>query len=95
MLAGLRRVCRSLMETNGFPLFSLGLAGSRTGSRPTFLRRQESGQRRRPRIRRPAQNSPAARAQTTAPEGPARCCAARRFRRGFSESPSVAARAGV
>ena len=32
------------------------------------------------RIGRPAQNSPAARAQTTAPEGPARCCAARRLR---------------
>ena len=47
------------------------------------------------RIGRPAQNSPAARAQTAAPEGPARCCAARRLRRGFPESPSVAGRAGV
>ena len=47
------------------------------------------------RIGRPAQNSPAARAQTAAPEGPARCCAARRLRRGFSESPCVAGRAWV
>ena len=47
------------------------------------------------RIGRPAQNSPAARAQTAAPEGPARCCAARRLRgafnrhRAFTEAPGV------
>ena len=104
----------SLMGTSGFPLFGVLLAGSRPGRRPTFLRRQESRQRRRPRftgpfikrcsikglpcaarIGRPAQNSPAARAQTAAPEGPARRCAARRLRRGFSESPSVARRVCV
>jgi len=90
------------------------LAGSRPGGRPTFLRRQESRQRRRPRftgpwikrcliqglpcaarIGRPAQNSPAVRAQTAAPEGPAQCSAARRLRRGFSESPRVAGRSCV
>ena len=130
--------CCWLMETNGFPLIDVPLAGSRStagfahpagcggakrcfakprlrpGGRPTFLRRQESRQRSDPcftglllkrclikrlpcaaRIGRPAQNSPAARAQTAAPEGPARCCAARRLRRGFPESPSVAGRAGV
>ena len=47
------------------------------------------------RIGRPAQNSPALRAQTAAPEGPARCCADQRFRRGFSETPRVSARACV
>ena len=60
------------METRGFPLCNLTLAGSRPGGRPTFLRRQESRQRRRP-----------------------RCCAARRLRRGFSESPRVVGRAWV
>jgi len=99
-----------LMGTSGFPLFGVLLAGLRPGGRPTFLLRQESRQRRRPRftgrrlrrrlpcaarIGRPAQNSPAARAQTAAPEGPARRCAARRLRRGFSESPSVARRVCV
>ena len=126
------------METRGFPLFGVSLAGSRStagfahpagfggakqcfakprlrpGGRVTSLRRQRSNQERRPRfagpliklclikglpcaarIGRPAQNSPAARAQTAAPEGPARCCAARRLRRGFSESPRVAGRAWV
>ena len=98
------------MGTSGFPLFGVTLAGSRPGRRPTSLRRQRSRQERRPRftghrlrrrlpcaarIGRPAQNSPAARAQTAAPEGPARCCAARRLRRGFSESPRVACRAWV
>ena len=102
------------METSGFPLFGVPLAGSRPGRRPTFLRRQESRQRSDPcftgllikrclikrlpcaaHIGRPAQNSPAGRAQTAAPEGPARCCAARRLRRGFAESPSVAGRACV
>ena len=126
------------MGTRGFPLFDLGLAGSRfhgwvctpsrlrrreavlretpptPSSRVTSLRRQRSNQERRPRftgpliklclikglpcaarIGRPAQNSPAARAQTAAPEGPAQCCAARRLRRGFPEPPSVAGRAGV
>ena len=97
-------VCCSLMETSGFPLSGVALAGSRPGGRPTFLRRQESRQRRRPRftgrrlrrrppcaarIERPAQNSPASRAQTAAPESPARCCAARRFRRGFQQTPSL------
>ena len=102
------------METNRFPLISLGLAGSRPGGRVTSLRRQRSNQERRPRRagrllkrclirrlpcaahnRRPARNSRAAPAQTAAPDFPACCCAARRLGRGFPESPSVAARAGV
>ena len=121
--------CCWLMETNGFPLIDVPLAGSRStagfahpagcggakrcfakprlrpGGRPTFLRRQESRQRSDPcftglllkrclikslpcaaRIGRPAQNSPAARAQTAAPEGPAQCSAARRLRRGFQQT---------
>ena len=41
--------CRSLMETSRFPLFGVSLAGFRPGGRPTFLLRQESRQRRRPR----------------------------------------------
>ena len=40
-------------------------------------------------IGRPAQNSPAARAQTAAPESPARCCADQRLRRGFPQTPSL------
>ena len=107
-------VYRPLMETRGFPLFGLALAGSRPGGRVTSLRRQRSNQERRPRftgpwlkrcliqglpcaarIGRPAQNSPALRAQTAAPEGPAQCCAAQRLRRGFWESPRVSARACV
>ena len=111
---GFGLVCFSLMETSGFPLFDVPLAGSRPGGRLTSLRRQRSKQERRPRftglllkrclikrlpcaarIGRPAQNSPAARAQTAAPEGPAQCSAARRLRRGFSESPRVSARACV
>ena len=103
-------VCCSLVETNRFPIFCLTSAGSRPGGRPTSLRRQRSGQERRHRRtgrllrsrlpcaahnRRPAQNSRAAPAQTAAPEGPAGFCAARRLGRGFPESPSVSARAGV
>ena len=102
------------METNRFPLCCVPLAGSRPGGRPTSLRRQRSGQERRPRRtgrllklrltsrlpcaahnRRPAQNSRAAPAQTAAPDFPACCSAARRLRRGFSESPRVSARACV
>ena len=43
--------CCSLFAdgTNGFPLFGVTLAGSRPGGRPTSLRRQRSGQERRPR----------------------------------------------
>ena len=92
------------MGTKGFPLIGLASAGSRPGKRPTFLRRQESRQRRRPRFtgrrlrrrlpcaahnRRPAQNSPAARAQTAAPDFPACCSADQRFRRGFPDAPSL------
>ncbi len=40
----------SLMETSGFPLFDVPLAGSRPGGRVTSLRRQRSNQERRPRF---------------------------------------------
>ena len=53
------------METSGFTLLGVTLAGSRPGGRLTSLRRQRSKQERRP----------------------------RRAGRGFSESPSVSARA--
>ena len=100
----------SLMETRGFPVFIVPLAGSRPGGRVTSLRRQRGNQERRPRRagrllrsrlpcaahnRRPAQNSRATPAQTAAPDFPACCSAAQRLGRGFPESPSVAGRACV
>ena len=76
------------METRGFPLFDLALAGSRPGGRVTSLRRQRSNQERRPRR---AGRLLKLRLIRRLP------CAARNRRpgRGFSESPSVSARACV
>ena len=79
------------------------LAGSRPGGRPSSLLRQRRRQERRPgqtgrrrcrrlpcaaRSRRPSRNSPAAPAQTAAPDFPARRCAARRYGTGFAWRPS-------
>ena len=92
------------MGTNRFPLLGLGLAGSRPDRRVTSLRRQRSNQERRPRFTgrrlrrrltcaarntRPAQNSPAAGAQTATPDFPACCSAAQRFSRGSPDAPSL------
>ncbi len=83
---------------DGFPVFGLTSAGSRPGGRPSFLLRQERRQRRRPGFtghslgrmtplrcsQRAAGAELALRAQTAAPDFPARCCSA--VQTGFQRS---------